>query len=70
MFKEELVKCYVWSIDLYGAETWDTPGVYEKYLESLEVWCGRRMEEMSRTERVRNQVLQSQGGQELQTKEG
>ena len=24
--RKKLVKCYVWSMALYGAETWDAPG--------------------------------------------
>jgi len=31
----KLVNCYVWSIDLYGAETWTLRAVDQKYLESL-----------------------------------
>jgi hypothetical protein len=43
-FKEETKKWYVWSIALYGAETWALRKVYQKYLESFELWCWRRME--------------------------
>ena len=34
---KKLVKCYIWSIALYGAETWTLRGVDQKYLESLEM---------------------------------
>ena len=41
---------------------WATPGtlyLYGKYLESFEMWCWRRMEEISWTDRVRKEeVLQ------------
>jgi hypothetical protein len=37
------VKCYIWSIALYGAETWTLRKVDQKYLESFEMWCSRRM---------------------------
>jgi hypothetical protein len=30
-----LVKCYIWSIALYGAETWTLRKVDQKYLESF-----------------------------------
>ena len=51
----KLVKCYVWSIALYGAETWTLRAVDQKHLESSEMWCSRRMEKISWTDRVRNE---------------
>jgi hypothetical protein len=32
---EKLMKCYIWSITLYGAETWKLRKMDEKYLESF-----------------------------------
>ena len=55
--KKKLVKCYIWSIDLYGAETWMIRAVDQKQLESFEMWCWRRMEKISWTDHVRNEVL-------------
>jgi len=52
--KKKLVKCYIWSIDLYGAETWTLWAVDQKHLESSEMWCWRRMENISWTNHVRN----------------
>jgi hypothetical protein len=52
--RRKLVKCYTWSIALYGAETWTLRKVDQKYLESFEMWCWRRMEKISWTDRVRN----------------
>jgi hypothetical protein len=37
--RKKLVKCYIWSIALYGAETWTLRKVDQKYLESFEMWC-------------------------------
>jgi hypothetical protein len=37
--RKKLVKCYIWSIALYGAETWTLRAGDEKYLESFEMWC-------------------------------
>ena len=48
------MKCYIWSIALYGAETWILRKVDQKYLESFEIWCWRRMEKISWTDRVSN----------------
>jgi hypothetical protein len=53
---EKLCKCYIWSIALYGAETWTVRKVDQKYLESFEMWCWRRMEKISWTDRVTNEV--------------
>ena len=52
---KKLVKCYVWSRALYGAETWTLRVVDQKHLESFEMWCWRRMEKISWTDYVRNE---------------
>jgi hypothetical protein len=50
-----LVKCYIWSTALYGAETWTLrKAAHQKYKESFEMWRRRRMEKISWTDRVRN----------------
>jgi hypothetical protein len=54
--RKKLVKCYIWNIALYGAETWTLRKVDQKYLESFEMWCWRRME-ISWTDRVRNEEV-------------
>jgi len=51
------VKCYIWSIALYGAETWTLRAVDQKHLESLEMWCRRRMDKVSWTDYVRNEEV-------------
>jgi len=53
--RKKLVKCYIWSIALYGAETWALRAVDQKHLESFEMWCWRRMEKTSWTDHVRNE---------------
>ena len=53
--RKKLVKCYVWSIALYGAETWTLRAVDQKHLKSFEMWCWRRMEKISWTDHVRNE---------------
>ena len=42
--RKKIVKCSIWSIALYGAETWTLRAVDQKHLESFEMWCCRRME--------------------------
>ena len=51
--KKEPVKCYIWSIALYGVETWTIRAVDKKHLESFEMWCWRRMEKISWTDHMR-----------------
>ena len=55
-FRTKLVKCYIWSITSYGAETWTIREVDQKHLESFEMWCWRRME-ISWTNHVRNEEV-------------
>jgi hypothetical protein len=55
--RKKLVKCYNWSIALYGIETWTLRKLNQKYLESFEMWCWRRMEKISWTDRVNNEVV-------------
>ena len=45
--RKRLVRCYVWSIPVYGAETWTLQATDQKHLESFEMWCWRRMEKIS-----------------------
>jgi len=45
--RKKLVKSHIWSITSYGAETWTLREVYQKHLESSEMWCWRRMEKIS-----------------------
>ena len=35
--RKKLVKCYIWSIALYGDETWTLRAVDQKHLESSEM---------------------------------
>jgi len=53
--RKKLVKCYIWSIALYGAEIWTNRAVDQKYLGSFEIGCWRRMEKISWTDHVRNE---------------
>jgi hypothetical protein len=55
--RKKLLKCYIWSIALYGAETWGLRAVDKKHLESSEMLCWRRMENISWTDRVRNEEV-------------
>jgi hypothetical protein len=37
--REKLVRYYVWSIALYGSETWTLRKLERKYLDTFEMWC-------------------------------
>jgi hypothetical protein len=52
--RKKLVKWYIWSLALYGAETWTLRAVDQKHPESFEMWCWKRMEKISWTGHVRN----------------
>ena len=55
--RKKLVKCYIWSTALYGAETWMLRPVDQKHLESFEMWSWRRMEKISWTDHVRKEEV-------------
>jgi len=51
------VKCYVWSILLYGAETWTLKVGSMNRLEAFEMWCYRKMLKISWTDKVTNEAV-------------
>ena len=55
--RKKLVKCCIWSIALYGAETWALRALDQKHLESFEMWCWRRIEKIIYTNHVRNEEV-------------
>ena len=54
--RKKLVKCYIWSMALYGVETRTLRAADQKYLESLKC-AGRRMEKIGWTDHVRNEEV-------------
>ena len=59
--RKELVRCYVWSIALYGSENWTLTKLERMYLESFEMWCWGRIKKISCSEKVTNEVLECIG---------
>ena len=55
--RNKIVKCYIWSIALYGAEMWALRKLDQKYLECFQMWCWRRTEMISWTDSVRNEEV-------------
>jgi len=60
--RKKIVKCYIWSIALYGAETWTLCAADQKYLESFKMWCWRRMEKI-----ILDRSCESRGAEEYPT---
>jgi hypothetical protein len=52
--RKKLVKCYIWSIAIYGAATWTFLGSRSEAHGKLEMSYWKRMEKSSWTDRVRN----------------
>jgi len=66
--REKLVKCYIWSIALYGAKKLDTSESIPEISGKVEMLCWRRMEKMNWIDRVENEeILQSQSREEYPT---
>jgi hypothetical protein len=55
--KKRIVKSVVWSVALYGAETWTLKKEEMRRLDSLEMWLWRRMEKISWTEKKTDVVV-------------
>jgi hypothetical protein len=54
-FRKNLLKCYTWSIALYGDETWALRKLHEKYLDISKMRCCRKMETIIWTDLVGNE---------------
>jgi len=52
--RKKLVKCYILSTGLYDPENLKLWKVDQKYLESFEMSCWRRMQKVGWTDRVNN----------------
>jgi len=52
--KKRIMKCLVWSVALYAAETW-TLTQTDRRLEAFEMWMWRRMENISWLDKVTNE---------------
>lgn len=64
--RKRLAKCYIWSVALYGAETWTLRKEDERRIEALEMWIWRKMEGVSWDEKVRNEEVLKRIGEDRQ----
>jgi hypothetical protein len=55
--RKKIVKSYIWSMALHGAETWTLRAADQKYLKGFEMWYWKRMEKISWTGDVRNEEV-------------
>ena len=49
--RKRLVKCFVWSVVLYDAETWTLRRNEQKLLEAFKMWIWRRTERVKWTDK-------------------
>ena len=52
--KKRLVRCFVWSVLMYGSETWTLKKADRKRIDALEMWIWRRMEKIKWIDKVTN----------------
>ena len=55
--RKRFIKVYVWSVALYGCETWIINKAEQRSLESFEMWCWRRMLKVSWIEHRTNESI-------------
>ena len=52
--RKKLIKSLVWSVVMYGSETWTLRKADVRRLEAFEMWIWRRMEKVKWTEKLTN----------------
>jgi len=62
--KKRIIKSLVWTIVLYGAETWTMRKEDVKRLEAFEMWVWRRMEKIPWTDKITNKEVLERIGEE------
>jgi len=55
--KKKIMKCLVWSVALYAAETWTLMHTDRRRLEAFEIWIWRRMEKISWLDKVTDEEV-------------
>ena len=62
--RKSFLKAYVWSVALYGSETWTIGETERKRIEAFEMWCYRRMLKIRWVDRVTNEEVLNRIGEE------
>jgi len=52
--KKKLIKRCIWSVAVYGSETWIVEKNEEKFVNAYETWCWRRLIKIKWTDRIMN----------------
>ena len=55
--KKTLIKSCIWSVALYGSETWTLGKNEERVINAFETWCWRRMLKIKWTDRITNEEV-------------
>jgi len=55
--KKKLIKSCIWSVALYGSETWTLGKNEERIINAFETWCWRRMLKIKWTARIMNNEI-------------
>lgn len=55
--KKQFTKTYIWSLALYGCETWTIGKADQRKIESFEMWCFRRILKIPWTQRKTNEEV-------------
>uniref|UniRef100_A0A8D8XRU9 Endonuclease-reverse transcriptase n=1 Tax=Cacopsylla melanoneura TaxID=428564 RepID=A0A8D8XRU9_9HEMI len=62
--RKRFAKCFIWSVVLYGSETWTMRKKEEKFLENFEMWLWRRIENIKWSDKIRNEEVLKRVGEE------
>ncbi|KAI5715825.1 hypothetical protein M8J77_023140 [Diaphorina citri] len=55
--RKNLIKSFVWSVLLYGCETWTIGEADRKHIEAFEMWCFRRTLKIIWSDRISNEEV-------------
>lgn len=55
--RKRFLKIYIWSIALYGCETWTISATEKRKLEAFEMWCYRKMLRIKWIDRITNEAV-------------
>ena len=61
--RKRLIKTHVWSVLLYGAESWTISGTMKRRLEAIEMWLWRRMLRIPWTDLKTNEEVLTLAGE-------
>ena len=55
--KKKFIQTYIWSVALYGCETWTIATEEQRRLEAFEMWCYRRMMKIPWVDKISNEEV-------------